>query len=640
MRIRSVCYLVSMLAAVSSGCSKSTSSPSRPLVTAGGTPAKLESTSSMPLSTTDKKTNQPENEAPKIPRSIIPPVRFTDVTAAAGVQFRHFNGAAGKKLLPETMGSGVAVLDFDRDGKPDLLFINSRPWPGASAPKGGTTLALYRNQGNARFEDVTEPAGLAVTLYGMGVAVGDIDNDGYPDVFVTAVGGNVLFRNVPDAKGGRSFRDITKESRVAGPTIWPKASTEAFLAWKDPIAFPSSATFLDYDGDGRLDLFVCYYLTWSPAIDLGVNAQLTGVGRAYVPPTEFDGAQCVLYRNVDGSRFEDVSVAAGIQVTDRGRPVGKALGVVVCDSDGDGWPDLAVANDTVRNFFFHNVAAPDGGRRFEEIGLSAGVAYGDEGRPRGGMGIDWGEIQPGRTALLIVNFANEPNTLLAQSDPKRLLFSDIALSAGIAGPTRTPLKFGAFFFDYDLDGRLDFLTCNGHLEPDIGKVRLGQTFAQPAQLFWNTGGKDALFEPARAGESGDHLFQPMVGRGCAYLDFDGDGDLDVVLTENNGPARLLRNDQSLGRHWVRLDLAGDGRRTSRDAIGAHVMVEAGGKKYQRYLAGARGYLSQSEHAITIGLGDAQKIDRVSVLWPGTAGGSQEWKDLKTDSIHQLQQVPK
>jgi enediyne biosynthesis protein E4 len=636
LRFRTVAIRTAVVitACVCSGCGKSSSDANRP-VAIGNTPKTIQSISSEPKSPVEPK---PQEVVSKVKPAVPPAVRFTDVTASAGIRFQHFNGAGGKKLLPETMGSGVAVLDYDRDGKADLLFINSCPWPGATVPKGGTTPALYRNKGDGTFEDVTEAAGLAVTLYGMGTAVGDIDNDGYPDVFITAVDGNVLFHNVPDAKGGRTFRDITKEARVRGPTGWPKATTEAFLGWKEPIPFPSSATFLDYDGDGRLDLFVCYYLTWSPVIDLGVNAQLTGVGRAYVPPTEFDGALCALYRNIDGTRFEDVSAAAGIQVVDRRRPVGKALGVVVCDPDNDGWPDLAVANDTTRNFFFHNVTGRDGGRRFEETGLSAGVAYGDEGRPRGGMGIDWGEYHPGKNALLIVNFANEPNTFLRLDDPKKLQFTDIALAAGIAGPTRPPLKFGAFLFDYDLDGRLDFLTCNGHLEPDIGKVRQGQSYAQSAQLFWNAGGKDVRFASVRAADAGDDLFTPIVGRGSAYLDFDGDGDLDIVLTENNGPARLLRNDQTLGRHWVRLELLGDGKRTNCDAIGAQVTVEADGRKYKRYLAGARGYLSQSEHAITVGLSDVQKIDRVTVQWPGKAATTQEWKDLRVDSTHQLQQA--
>jgi hypothetical protein len=253
---------------------------------------------------------------------------------------------------------------------------------------------------------------------------------------------------------------------------------------------------------------------------------------------------------VDGRRFEDVSAAAGILVTDpegvgpgaRQRPVAKALGVVVCDPDEDGWPDLIVANDTVRNLFFHNVPGPDGTRRFEEIGLGAGVAYADEGRPRGGMGIDWGEYRPGLCAAVIANFSNEPSTFLSQARPKTLLFRDTSLSVGLAGPSREPLKFGTFFFDCDLDGRLDILSCNGHIDPDITSIQAAQTYAQPAQLFCNTGTPERQFEPFTPKQSGEDLFKPMVGRGSAFGDLDGDGDLDVVLTANGGPARVLRND--------------------------------------------------------------------------------------------------
>jgi hypothetical protein len=585
----------------------------------------------------------PARERHAIP---VPALRFTDVTEAAGIHFRHFNGAAGRKLLPETMGSGVAVLDYDGDGLQDLLFVNGCPWPGHPGPSPAPRLTLYRNRGDGTFEDVTEEAGLAVTLYGMGVAVGDFDNDGFPDLYVTGVGGCRLFRNVPGEGRRRRFLDVTTEAGVGGPGGWPaSAGSESFAAWQTPIAFASSATFLDYDGDGRLDLFVCYYVTWSPARDLSIDASLTGIGRSYLQPTQFEGAQCVLYRNVDGVRFEDVSAEAGVQVFEREgtdddarvRNVGKSLGVVVCDPDEDGWPDLVVANDTVRNFFFHNVPDGKGGRRFVEEGLTANVAYA-EGKPRGAMGIDWGEYRPGKNALVIGNFANEPNTFLALDSPRRLLFSDAAYAVGLAGPSRLPLKFGAFFFDADNDGRLDLLTCNGHIEPEIGKVQKRQTFAQPAQLFWNTGLGQRLFEPVTADDAGPDLFRPLVGRGCAFLDYNRDGKLDVVLTENNGPARLLRNDNELKHHWVRLTLLGDGKRSNRSAIGAQLAVEAGGRTLQRQVTGARGYLSQSELPVTVGLGDATKIDRVTVRWPGKDAGPPEvWTDLEADRAYELKQ---
>jgi len=472
------------------------------------------------------------------------------------------------------------------------------------------------------------------------VCVGDYDNDGFPDVFVTGVGGNRLFHNEEGPDGRRRFVDVTAAAGpVAGPGGWPTGvSQDEFLAWKEPVAFGSSATFVDYDGDGLLDLFVCYYVTWSPAADLAVDATLPAVGRAYVPPTQFDGAHCALYRNLGGGRFRDVSEEAGVRVAGGdGKPVGKALGVVACDADGDGWPDLFVANDTVRNFFFHNVPDGKGGRRFEEKGLTANAAYA-AGRPRGAMGVDWGEYRPGGDALLIANFADEPDTFLTLRNRDKLHFADLAGEVGLAGPSRHPLKFGAFFFDCDLDGRLDLLTCNGHLEPDIGRTGRGERYEQAAQLFRNTGDERTYFEPVSEADAGPDLFRPLVGRGCAYLDYDGNGTLDVVLTANNGPARLLRNDNVLGHHWLRLTLEGDGGHSNRSAIGAEVTVEAGGRTLRRRVSGARGYLSQSELLVTVGLGEGTAVDRVTVRWPGRdAGPPQVWTGLKADRSYVLRQ---
>ncbi len=569
----------------------------------------------------------------------VPKVPFTNITDKAGIHFTHCNGATPLKLLPETMGAGVAFLDYDGDGRQDILFVNSCPWPGHDGPK--THPVLYRNKGDGTFEDVTDKAGLNTTFYGLGVAVGDFDNDGYPDLFLTGIGGNHLFHN----EKGKTFTEVTAAAGVAAPVSLPKVSRAEFDAWEAPIPFGSSCTFLDYDGDGRLDLFVCHYVKWSPKIDLGINSTLGGMGRSYSQPTDFEGSQCVLYRNIDGQHFQDVSASAGIQVTEpegtnpgaRLRPVGKSLGVVICDPDEDGWPDIVVANDTVRNFFFHNIPGPDGTRRFEERGYPSGVAYADEGRPRGGMGIDWGEYRPGRQALIIGNFANEPNTFLTLDQPKKLLFSDSALAVGVSGPSRILLKFGAFFFDYDLDGRLDLLTANGHIEPEIATIQNSQTYAQPLQLFWNTGNPERLFEPVTAEEGGKALAEPMVGRSCAFADIDGDGDLDVVVTANGGPARLLRNDQNLGNHWIRLELKGDGVHSNRSAIGAQVTIEAGGKTFKRQITGARGYLSQSELPLTVGLGKLDKVDRVTVRWPGREAGTEVWENLPLDQMHPLLQ---
>jgi hypothetical protein len=563
----------------------------------------------------------------------VPKVPFTDITRRAGITFTHTSGASGRKLLPETMGSGVAFLDFDGDGHQDLFFVNSRAWPGFERRGQQPTLALYRNQGDGTFTDVTGDVGLDLSLYGMGVAVGDFDNDGRPDLFVTAVGGSRLLRNVLE-NGKARFVDVTaRAGDLARGATWPNAEGASFLAWNAPIGFPSSAAFLDYDLDGWLDLFVCNYVEWSPHFDLSQGFSLRGQGRAYGPPAAFGGTHSQLLRNQGNGTFTDVSRKAGIEVLGRdlARPVGKALGVIVCDPDADGWPDLVVANDTVRNFFFHNQR--DG--TFRERGEEVGIAYAD-GKPRGAMGIDWGEYRAGQSALLIGNFANEPDTLLRQERAGPLLFTDVAAAEGLAGPSRGPLVFNIFFFDYDLDGRLDLLSNNGHLEPGIATVQPNQTHAQAPQLFWNTGGRPA-FVPVTDAQAGADLFERLVGRGAAHADIDGNGTPDLVLTENGGPARLLRNDGGTGHHWVRLVLIGDGRTVNSSAIGARVVLHAGGQSQSRDVLGSRGYLSACELPVTFGLGPATRIDRVEVHWPGRARPVQVVTDLAVDRTHLIRQ---
>ncbi|HEY1187188.1 MAG TPA: CRTAC1 family protein [Gemmata sp.] len=593
--------------------------------------------------------NKPNEEhvkiVPEVPRTrtaaaSVPAISFTDVTHECGVAFHHHAGFSGHKLLPETMGGGVACFDYDGDGKTDILFVNSCPWPGFDPPAPAPTPKLYRNKGGCAFEDVTERVGLNKTMYGMGVAVGDYDNDGFLDVFVSCVGKHRLFRNVE----GTRFEEVTDAAGVGGPGALPNVSKDEFLAWKPPIPFGSSATFLDYDGDGRLDLFVCHYVTWSPGIDRSINSTLEGGKRTFVQPRDFDGSQCALYRNVDGKRFEDVSATAGVLVTEkegtdatsRVRPVGKALGVVLCDADGDGWPDLLVANDSVRNFFFHNVAAPDGSRKFEEKGYPLGAAYAEGGVARAGMGIDWAEFAPGRLAAVIANYTDEPLTFL-EKDQRRLAFTDVAQGVGLIGPSRTALKFGTIFLDYDNDGRQDLLVCNGHIEPEVGVIKASQSYAQPVQLFWNTGDPHCYFEPVGADRAGAALFKPLVGRGCAFADLDGDGDLDLVLVANGGAARVLRNDAPKTNHFVRLDLRGDGVKSNRSALGAQVTIEAGGLKLVRQITGGRGYLSQSELVLTVGLGSQTKVDKVTVRWPGKGAGEGVWTNLDADRTHILKQ---
>jgi hypothetical protein len=539
----------------------------------------------------------------------LPDVKFVDITESAGLKFVHVNGAEGEKLLPETMGSGVAFLDYDRDGDQDLLLVNSDHWPGKDS-RSRPTQALYRNDGKGHFEDVTAEAGLDQTYFGMGVAVGDYDNDGDPDVYITALGGGHLYRN-----DGGKFVDVTEQANAKGSDGWL-----------------TSAGFFDMENDGDLDLFLCCYVRWTAEIDREMDFQLTGTGqgRGYGPPKDFGGTFCTLLRN-DGAVFTDVSEASGIQVRtpDLKVPVGKALGIAPYDVDGDGQVDLAVANDTVPNFFFHNL----GGGKFEEIGITAGVAFDPSGAARGAMGIDWGDFKnDGSLGLAIGNFANEMTALYVTDDPKSLQFSDLANLYGLGAPTLHPLKFGLFFFDYDLDGRLDLLSTNGHLESDIAKVQASMTYEQPAQLFWNTGQPGrTLFAQVGPESAGPDLFRPIVGRGSAYADIDGDGDLDVVLTVNGGPARLFRNDGGNKNHWLRLVLTGNS--SNRDAIGARVLVQVGDQTYSRQLFTAKGYLSSVELPLTFGLGRAEQADTVKIVWP--SGQKSEFQGWKADRVYRV-----
>ncbi len=539
---------------------------------------------------------------------VVPPLPFTDITAEAGIDFVHESGAYGERLLPETMGGGVAFFDYDNDGDQDLLLVNSRRWPWREDAANATS-RLYRNRGDGTFDDVSAATGMALHLYGMGVAVGDYDGDGFVDVLVTAVGANRLLRNMT----GERFVDVTAAAGVAG----------AEDAWS------TSAAFFDYDGDGDLDLFVCNYVAWSPAIDRAVDFRLTGIGRAYGPPTDFPGTHSYLYRNDDGA-FEDVSLAAGIQVAHpaTGLAMGKALAVRPLDVNGDGWLDIAVANDTVRNFLFVN--QHDG--TFEETGIDAGFAFDPTGSATGAMGIDAAHYaNDDALAVAIGNFANEMSSFYV-ARPGEQVFSDDAIVAGIGAPSRRSLTFGLAFLDVDLDGRLDMLAANGHVEPEIGRVQASQSYAQPAQLFWNCGAPcGRRYAPA---EQTDDLAVPMVGRGAAYADVDGDGDLDLAITQAGGAARLLRNDRADGNAWVRFQIVGEP--PNRSAIGATLSLSAGGTVQTRMVMPTRSYLSQVELPVTFGIGGVgreDRIDAVAVRWPD--GTTRQWPDLQAGRSYLL-----
>lgn len=547
-----------------------------------------------------------------------PKARFTDITAQAGINFVHRNGAAGEKLLPETMGGGVAFFDYDNDGDEDLLFVNGKPWPWSKPASGSEaerpTQTLYQNDGTGKFKDATPGSGLDVSLYGMGAAVGDYDNDGKVDVLISGVGGNGLFKNL----GGGKFSNQSAAAGVRGATNdWSTA-----CAW------------VDFDRDGDLDLFVGHYIRWSKEIDFEMGFKIDGINRAYGQPMNFEGTFPSLYRNEGNGRFTDVSQTCGMEIRNpsTGQPMAKTLGVAPVDLDGDGWMDLVVANDTVQNFAFHNQT----NGTFKEIGALTGLAFDNNGQTRGAMGIDAARYRnDDALGIAIGNFANEMTALyVSQKTP--LLFTDEAIPEGVGPASRLLLKFGLFFFDYDLDGRLDLLTANGHLEQEIAKLQKSQTYAQPAQLFWNCGAqRGASFVAMAEAQAGPDLFKPIVGRGSAFADIDGDGDLDVVLTQAGGAPLLLRNDQALEHRWIRLKLVG--RASNRDAIGAWVRVRLGSTWLSRQVMPTRGYLSQSELPVTIGLGRAEKADALEIRWPN--GKVQAVDGVKVNALTVVEEAP-
>ncbi len=578
-----------------------------------------------------------EAEAPELPAvRALPPVElprilFQDVTDASGIDFIHENGAYGDKLLPETMGGGCAFLDYDADGDADILFVNSMrwPWDPRPAPRQPATLALYENDGQGKYANVTAQAGLDVPVYGQGCAVGDFDNDGDQDIFISGVGLNETIEGGGSAPrgphrllrndGGR-FTDVTAASGVEGrPGDWG-----------------SSCGWFDYDNDGDLDLWVCNYVVWSKQFDLAQAFQLVGGGRAYGRPQDFGGTYNQLFRNEGGGTFADVSDDAGLNVNDpaRGTPMAKSLGLCFADFDADGRLDVIVANDTVQNFLFHN--QPDG--TFLEIGAAAGIAFDAKGRARGAMGIDVGcaRNEAECFAVAIGNFSNEM-TAFYVSIPGQLQFTDEAVANGVGPNSRLQLKFGVFFFDADLDGRLDLFEANGHLEDEIAKVQNSQTYEQPPHLFWNAGARNATeFVPLTAAQCGAEFFRPIVGRGAAYADIDGDGDLDVLIAATGQKPRLLRNDQHLGHHWARFKLVGNGSTSNRDAIGARIDLHLEDDVLTQFVMPTRSYQSQVEQVVTFGLGQRDRIERVEITWPD--GTRQTIGGPAIDRLHEIEQA--
>ena len=511
--------------------------------------------------------------AGRVPFAAAPRIAFTDVTADTGIHFTHNSGRTGKKYLPETLGSGVAFFDADGDGWLDLLLINGKDWV---ARGRHTPSALYRNDGHGRFVDITRGSGLDVDMYGIGVAIGDYDNDGRDDVYVTAIDGDRLFHN----EGGGKFRDVTKASGIAN------------------ASFGTSAAWVDFDKDGRLDLFVANYVQWTPKGDLWCS--LDGATKSYCTPESYKGAAAKLYRNLGGGRFEDVSHRAGVD-----DPTSKSLGVAILDYDSDGWPDIFVANDTQPNKLYHN----NHNGTFTDQGTAAGVAFSEDGVARGAMGADAADYdRSGRPDLLVGNFSNQ--MLALYHNDGNGLFVDEAPRSTVGRASLLSLTFGVFFFDYDLDGLPDIFSANGHIEEEIGRVQPNVQYRQAPLLFRNTG--KGLFENA-SGSVGPAFARPIVARGAAYGDYDRDGDLDVVVTTNDGPAYLFRNDGGDANSWITIRTRGV--QSNRDGIGAVVRVtSASGTQWSTVKSGSS-YASQSDLAVTFGLGADRTASSIDVEWP-------------------------
>jgi enediyne biosynthesis protein E4 len=525
------------------------------------------------------------------------PIRFVDVTQSAGIHFRHNNGAYGKKYLPETMGSGVCAIDYDGDGWQDILFVNSMDWPehkvSVSPP------ALYHNNHDGTFTDVTRASGLAKEMYGMGCTVGDFDNDGRDDLYITALGGNYLFHNL----GGGRFADVTAKARVKN------------------AGFSTGAVWFDYDNDGKLDLFVSHYVDWSEASDQFCT--LDGKNKSYCTPELYKGQSSTLFHNLGHGVFEDVTKKAGLF-----DPSSKALGIALLDYDDDGWIDLLVTNDTQPNKLYHN--NHDG--TFTESAFAAGVAFSDAGKARAGMGTDAADYDlSGRQGLVIGNFANE-SIALYHNDGSGL-FTDKSDASGIAGPSAKSLTFSAFFFDYDLDGLPDIFAANGHVADDVRVTQPSLSYAEPALLFRNRG--HGRFEDV-SNKVGAALREPVVARGAAYLDYDDDGDLDLLITPSNGPARLLRNDNANQNDMLRVKTIGV--KSNRDGIGAKVTVRMpnGTRLFQMVKSGSS-YLSQSELPLTFGLGKPSdgKMVSVEIVWP--SGKRESFTGVKPNQTITLQE---
>ena len=500
--------------------------------------------------------------------------QFVEVTKAAGIDFVHNSGAFGKKYLPETMGAGCAFIDYDNDGWQDILLVNGKDWPGHPTGKG-QTVKLYRNNQNGTFTDVTQNAGLAVPLYGMGVVVADYDNDHDDDLYISCLETDRLFQNQGDGK----FVDVTTKSGIHNP------------------GFGTSCAWFDYDKDGNLDLYVANYVEWTIETDLFCT--LDGVNKAYCTPESYQGQSSRLFRNRGDGTFSDVSRLARIE-----DPTSKSLGVCAFDYNGDGWTDIFEANDTQPNKLYQNNR--DG--TFIETGMIAGIAYNESGTATGAMGTDAGDYDAsGKESLVVGNFSNEMMNLYHNEGD---FFIDDAPVANIGNPSLLTLTFSCFFFDFDLDGKIDIFATNGHVESEINAVQSEVTFPQVPHLFQN-GGNGTFTEVVES--VGSALQKPVVGRGAAYGDIDNDGDWDLLVTTSNGPAHLYRNEGGNRNHWIKLKLIGT--KSNRNGIGAKITVQSKSSTQTHTIKSGSSYCSQSELSTIFGLRNDSQVDTIQVVWP-------------------------
>ena len=525
-------------------------------------------------------------------------IRRTDITNASGIDFMHVTGAFGEKWMPETIGSGGGFFDYNNDGWPDIFLVNGSFWPDHKTNDVKPTPVLYRNNMDGTFTDVTAASGLDFSIYGMGCSFADFDADGDMDIYLTAVGNNLLLQNENGI-----FQDVTAKMGVSGNDPGPAS----IPAWS------TSAAWVDVDRDGWLDLFVDNYVKWTPETD--IYSTRDGKSKSYATPDIYQGETCRLYKNMEGRYFEDITEKAGVLNHE-----GKSLGVAVADFNNDNWPDIVVSNDTQPNFLYIN----NGDGSFINKALVYGIGYDENGRARAGMGLDIADVaNDNNLAIAIGNFSQEPLSLYTQTGSG--LFQDRAGAAQLTRASLLQLTFGIHFDDLDNDGFVELITANGHIEPEINGIQQNITFEQRPQIFYNDLGKFIDISD----EVGDSFKEPLVGRGIATADIDKDGDLDILLTVNGGVPRLFRNDSELKNNSVSIQLKG--KKPNQNAIGAKITVWNDGMGQNRMLRTGASYLSQSDiSSVTVGLGLKEKADSIKITWP-TSGKETVIKDYKQGS---------